>query len=291
MSGPASFWTRTSDLFRGTPGAADAWIDAKSRRALAEPVQLMIGGGAIYGASVGAWRAWVLAPYCALKLPVLLLATVVVNALLNGIWARRLGLDLSLAQSLRAVFLSFALAALRLAGHFIYSLVVASCVGGMQWWASPLKILFGISVSGLICFPSLYILVCLSGARACVPQVVGMLLSLLALSSVFLAGFAPIAWVFSQSSTLVSLIGPVHILVWFTSIFASARVLFLGLKFWKARRTEGAVLWVMVLLVTALQMATVLHPIIGPSTQFLQTERQFFLQHWARTVSDETKND
>jgi hypothetical protein len=38
-----------------------------------------------------------------------------VNALLNGLWAQRLGLELSLAESLRAVLLSFALAALVLA--------------------------------------------------------------------------------------------------------------------------------------------------------------------------------
>ena len=81
------------------------------------------------------------------------------------------------------------LAAVAFAGHFVYGIVVGSFARGMQWWASPLKILLGMSISGAICFPSLYILVCLSGARARAPQVVGMLLSLLALSAVFLAGF------------------------------------------------------------------------------------------------------
>src|SRR5690242_1906896 len=99
------------------------------------------------------------------------------------------------------------LAAVTFAGLFVYGLVVASFAGGMQWWASPLKILAGMTVTGAICFPSLYILVCMSGARARATQVAGMLLALLALSAVFLAGFAPIAWVFSQSSTLVSFIG------------------------------------------------------------------------------------
>ncbi|MEO6709216.1 MAG: hypothetical protein ABIP42_06515, partial [Planctomycetota bacterium] len=176
------------------------------------------------------------------------------------------------------------LAAVALAGHLIYGFVVASFAGDMQWWAAPLKILFGITLSGAICFPSLYILVCLSGARARGPQVAGMLLSLLALSAVFLAGFAPIAWVFSQSSNLVSFIGPVHLLVWFISLFASVHMLSLGMKHWRARGTGWVGMWILVLVVTALQMATVLRPIVGPSTQFLETERQFFLQHWLRTI-------
>ena len=69
------------------------------------------------------------------------------------------------------------LAAIALAGYLVYGWVVASFAGGMQWWASPLKILLGISLCGAICFPSLYILVCLSGARARATQVAGVLLS------------------------------------------------------------------------------------------------------------------
>jgi hypothetical protein len=180
------------------------------------------------------------------------------------------------------------LATIALAGYFVYGLVVASFAGGMQWWASPLKIAAGVALCAAICFPSLYILVCLSGARARLLQVSGILLSVLALSAVFLAGFAPIAWVFSQSSSLVSFIAALHLLMWLTSIFASARVLFIGMKRWKARATEWAALWLLVLLVTALQMETVLRPIVGPATHLFEPEKKFFLQHWVQTVSDET---
>ncbi len=183
------------------------------------------------------------------------------------------------------------LAALALSTHLLYGLVVGSFAGGMQWWAAPLKIVCGIIVCGAICFPSLYILVCLSGARARVPQVAGMLLGLLALSGVFLAGFAPIAWVFSQSSNYVSFIAPVHYLVWFIAIFASARVLHIGMKHWQARHTGGAGLWILVLLVTVLQMTTVLRPIVGPATKLFDPERQFFLQHWGRTFQAEASRE
>src|SRR6185295_15129245 len=105
-----------------------------------------------------------------------------------------------------------ALAVIALGGHLIYGLVIASFAGDMQWWASPLKVLLGITMSGAICFPSLYIIVCLSGASASAVQVAGILLSLLALCGVFLAGFGPVAWVFSQSSNLVSFIAAIHVL-------------------------------------------------------------------------------
>jgi hypothetical protein len=46
-----------------------------------------------------------------------------------------------------------------------------------------------------------------------------------------------------------------------------------------ARRTEWSGLWLLVLIVAALQMTTVLRPIVGPSTHLFEPERQFFLQH------------
>lgn len=182
------------------------------------------------------------------------------------------------------------LAAIALVSYAAYGLVVGSFAGGMQWWAAPLKLLLGISLCGLICFPSLYILVCLSGARARLPQVAGILLSLLALSGVFLAGFAPVAWIFSQSSNFVSFIAPVHFMVWFIAIFASTRMLRLGLRHWSARRTEWTGLWILVLVVTVLQMVTVLRPIVGSSTRLLEPERQFFLQHWSKTLEHDTRS-
>lgn len=101
---------RTRDLFRGAPHAAESWIAARTGAGIIEPLLLIAVGGGLYGAAIGAWRAPLLAAYVAIKLPLLLVATAATDALLNGLWARRLGLDLTLGQSLRAVLLSFALA-------------------------------------------------------------------------------------------------------------------------------------------------------------------------------------
>lgn len=106
------FLLRARELVRGTPGSSSPWVDAPGARGWLEPVAMIALGGAAYGASMGAWNDPRLAVYVAVKLPVLLVLTALVNALLNGLWARRFGLDLTFAQSLRSVLLAFGLAAI-----------------------------------------------------------------------------------------------------------------------------------------------------------------------------------
>jgi hypothetical protein len=179
------------------------------------------------------------------------------------------------------------LALLALFGHVVYGVVVGSFAGGMQWWAAPLKMGLGMSLCAAICFPSLYIFVSSSGADARGMRVAGLMLGVLALTSVFLAGFAPVAWIFSQSSTLVSFIGPIHLLVWVLSMLASRRVLNAGLKHWQGRRNGLTGVWFFVLIITSLQMATTLRPIVGAGAQLFEPERKFFLQNWSETLTAE----
>jgi len=80
--------------------------------AMISAVALIVLGGGVYGAAMGAWHAPLLALYVGIKLPLLLLLTALVNSLAYGMWAARLGLALSIGECLRTVLLSFALAAL-----------------------------------------------------------------------------------------------------------------------------------------------------------------------------------
>jgi hypothetical protein len=176
------------------------------------------------------------------------------------------------------------LGAMAVLGHLVCGLIVGSFSGGMQWWAAPAKILGGMLVTAAICFPSLYIFVSFTGAEAKPRHVIALLLSLLALVGVFLAGFAPIAWVFSQSSTLVGFIGAVHLVIWLVSIFVSQRVVTAGLRHWKARRWGIVGFWVFVFVLTSLQMMTALRPLIGSSDFFFDPEKLFFLENWGRAM-------
>src|SRR5688572_22896615 len=75
----------------------------------------------------------------------------------------------------------------------VYGLVVGSFSRGTQLWAAPLKVSLGFLASGLICLPSLYIFSCLSGSQARFREVIGLLTGLMALATVLLIGFAPVA--------------------------------------------------------------------------------------------------
>ncbi|MFN0007878.1 MAG: hypothetical protein ACKVXR_08210 [Planctomycetota bacterium] len=106
----ASLASRASALLRSEPSMASGWIFSRNAAGFLEPVLLLTVGGSAYGAAMGLWRDPLLAAYVAIKLPLLLVLTALTNAVLNGLWARRLGLDLTFAQSLRAVLLAFGVA-------------------------------------------------------------------------------------------------------------------------------------------------------------------------------------
>ena len=81
-----------------------------------------------------------------------------------------------------------------------YGAVVGSFSCGVQWWAAPVKIAGGLLISALICLPSLYIFAGLSGAKVRLAELFGLVAGLLTLMTVLLIGFAPVAWIFSQST-------------------------------------------------------------------------------------------
>ena len=64
---------------------------------------VIFAGAGLFGAAVGSWRAPLQALYTALKLPLILLLTTLGNALLNGMLAPLLGLNISFRQSLLAI--------------------------------------------------------------------------------------------------------------------------------------------------------------------------------------------
>src|SRR3989442_442357 len=111
--------------------------------------------------------------------------------------------NLILALLLIAVFCSI-----------VYGVVVGTFSGGVQLWAAPVKIAAGLVVSALICLPSLYIFSCLSGSQARLVEVFGLLAGLLALTTVLLIGFAPVAWVLSESTQSLAAISEVHLAFW-----------------------------------------------------------------------------
>jgi hypothetical protein len=162
----------------------------------------------------------------------------------------------------------------------IYGVVVGTFSGGQQLWIAPVKIAAGLMISALICLPSLYIFTCLSGSQARLAEVFGLLAGLLMLMTILLIGFAPVAWIFSQSTESLAWMGALHLIFWFIATIFGLRFLEAGFSHSNARSHAGLYTWAIIFLLVAVQMTTALRPIIGTSDTFFPKEKKFFLAHW-----------
>jgi len=121
-----------STLLRGEATTISAWSAEWNARRFAAQMGLIILGAGIYGAAMGWWRAPEQALFVAIKFPLIILLTTLGNALLNGLLAPLLGLDIPFRQSFAAVVMSFAITSAIL-GAFAPLLAFA------VWNAPPLE--------------------------------------------------------------------------------------------------------------------------------------------------------
>ncbi len=166
----------------------------------------------------------------------------------------------------------------------IYGVVVGSFSGHEQWWAAPVKISVGLLISMLICLPSLYIFACLSGAQARLAEMFGLVVGLLMLMTILLIGFAPIAWLFSQSTESLAWMGALHLIFWSVSTIFGLRFLNAGFAGSNARSNAGLNTWIAIFMLVMLQMSTALRPLVGRADTFLPEEKKMFLAHWGDCV-------
>jgi len=166
----------------------------------------------------------------------------------------------------------------------VYGVVVGTFSMGNQLWAAPVKIAGGLLLSGFICLPSLYIFNCLSGSQARLGEIVGLVAGMLMLMTLLLVGFAPVAWLFSQSTDSVAWMGTLHLIFWLIAAFFGLRFLGTGFAYSHARSTAGLNTWIVVFLLVAMQMTTALRPLVGKSTDLLPKDKQFFVTHWVECL-------
>jgi hypothetical protein len=181
-----------------------------------------------------------------------------------------------------------ALVIIAVVSGLVYGFVVGTFSGGAQLWAAPLKVAGGLLVSALICLPSLYIFCCLSGAQARFADIAGLVAGLLALLTILLIGFAPVAWVFSQSTGSVAAMGGLHLVFWAIATGFGLRFLHAGFKRLRARTSGGLTLWFAIFVLVMLQMTTALRPLVGSSPDLLPKNKVFFVAHWWDCLASET---
>jgi len=163
----------------------------------------------------------------------------------------------------------------------VYGVVVGTFSNGTQLWAAPVKVAGGLLISAIICLPSLYIFACLGGSQARLIEICGLVTGLLLLMTLLLIGFAPVAWLFSQSTDDLRWMGALHLVFWMISTFFGLRFLENGFSHSKARSTAGLNTWILIFVLVVLQMTTALRPLVGTAPTFLTTEKKFFVTHWS----------
>jgi hypothetical protein len=174
--------------------------------------------------------------------------------------------------------------------HLVYGLTLGLFSGDAQLWILPIKFLGGTIAGALICYPSLFIFACLSGADVTPGKVFSMLISGFAMCSLLLVGFLPVSFIFTFSVKAATFMGVVHFGVWLVSICFGCRFIRQGLLQGVPRANSFLYIWNIVLIVTLLQMSTTLRPMLGPvndDTLIITTEKKFFLLHWAENLFDD----
>jgi hypothetical protein len=99
---------RLNLLARAEPDVLAGWLrQGDWKRVAPLLVACITCGCALYGFSIGIWRAPLQGLYVAVKMPLLIFLTLLVNGLINGMLAALLGSGLSFRQTLMACLISF----------------------------------------------------------------------------------------------------------------------------------------------------------------------------------------
>ena len=122
-------------------------------------------------------------------------------------------------------------------------------------------------------------------------EVFGLVAGLLTLLTVLLIGFAPVAWVFSQSTESLVAMGLLHLVFFFVAVFFGLRFFVAGFAHFNAKSAAGIYVWVIVFLLVALQMSTALRPLIGTGETFFPTKKKFFLTHWGDNLKESPRRE
>jgi hypothetical protein len=161
-----------------------------------------------------------------------------------------------------------------------YGVVIGAFSMKTQLWAAPVKVGLGLLVSAVICFPSLYLFTCLSGSQARLTETCGLAAGLLTLTTILLIGFAPVAWLFSQSTNSAAWMGAFHLVLWLVALLFGLRFLDSAFSHTQAHSRAGLRIWMGIFVLVTVQMTTTLRPLVGTADTFLPKEKKFFIAHW-----------
>jgi hypothetical protein len=165
-----------------------------------------------------------------------------------------------------------------------YGLIVGSFSGGQQFWFVPLKLLAGTVLASLICLPSLYIFTCLSGGRLTLRETVCVFLLAQTLTAVLLIGFAPVAWIFSQTTGTVVFMGCLHLAFWIAAVALGLQLFAKAFRLLNRTRPGLFRVWAIIYIVVGIQMMTALRPLVGAFDGVTLRGKKSFVTHWSDSL-------
>jgi len=169
-----------------------------------------------------------------------------------------------------------------------FGFVLGCFSGGEMFWASPLKLLIGVGLAALITLPSLYIFSCLEGLDVDLRSVAGVMAAAICLLSLLLLGLAPVAWIFSQSTTSVAFFGGLTLSFWLIALCFGLELVFRAARHLGVKKRFHLAIWAAIFALVTLQMSTSLRPLLGEAEDFLPSEKKFFLAHWFESMGGES---
>ena len=110
MTATSKNFSNIGILLRGDADSIRTWIEHSDARRTAAYLTVIFAGAGLYGAAMGSWRDPLQALFVAIKFPLIILLVTTGNALLNGMLAPLLGLNISFRQSFLAILMSFTIA-------------------------------------------------------------------------------------------------------------------------------------------------------------------------------------
>ncbi len=168
--------------------------------------------------------------------------------------------------------------------HAIFGLAVGLFGGISVGVMDMVKVPLAAVCALLLCFPSLYVFACVAGSPLSLSQTVMLGCSCLAMVGLLLVGLAPVAWLFAVSTQSLPFVVMLAFLIWLIALAFAARYvgkLKVNLLF---QRQSGIMLWLIILMVVTLQMATCMRPMLTkPDRGWWTSEKMFFLTHFGST--------
>jgi len=170
--------------------------------------------------------------------------------------------------------------------HVVFGLAIGFFGGWSVAAMDMVKVPLVALCSLLLCFPSLYVFTCVAGSPLTLSQTILLGCSCMAMVGLILVGLAPVAWLFSVSTSNLSFVTLLTFILWLIAIgFASRFVGKLGVHP-LFQRQGGIKLWFLILMLVTLQMATCMRPMLTkPESGWWTSEKEFFLSHFTAAIN------